>query len=78
MVDIGAGCGTRQGEILGLSPDDFALEGGWLHVRRQVKRVRNQFVFGLPKNDKERRTPLAGSVTQVVRAHLDAYPAACR
>lgn len=38
-VDVGAGCGPRHGEILGLSPKDFDFDGGWLHIRRQVKRV---------------------------------------
>ena len=48
-LDVGAGCGARQGEIFGLSPDDVDFDGGWLHIRRQVKRVRGRAVFGLPK-----------------------------
>ncbi|GLW31893.1 tyrosine-type recombinase/integrase [Actinoplanes regularis] len=67
IVDIGAGCGARQGEIFGLSPADFDFDGGWLHIRRQVKMVGSRMVFGLPKSDKERRTPLSGSVAQVMR-----------
>lgn len=74
-VDIGAGCGCRQGEIFGISPDDFDFDGGWLNVRRQVKRVRSRLVFGLPKNDKERQTPLPASVSGVMRAHFNTYPA---
>jgi integrase len=73
MVDIGAGCGARQGEILGLSPDDFDFDGGWLHVRRQVKRVRSRLVFGLAKNDKERQTPLPDAVAAVIRAYYDGF-----
>jgi integrase len=49
ILDIGAGCGARQGEIFGLCPDDFDFDGGWLHIRRQLKRVRSRLVFGLPK-----------------------------
>ncbi|KUL40768.1 tyrosine-type recombinase/integrase [Actinoplanes awajinensis] len=67
VVDIGAGCGARQGEIFGLSPDDFDVEGGWLDIRRQVKMVGSRMVFGLPKNDKERRTPLPDSVARAIR-----------
>ncbi|MFI5491864.1 tyrosine-type recombinase/integrase [Actinoplanes sp. NPDC051859] len=70
MVDVGGGCGARQGEIFGVAPDDFDFEGGWLHIRRQVKRVRSRLVFGLPKNDKERRTPLPASVGRAIQAHM--------
>lgn len=73
-VDLGAGCGARQGEIFGLAEDDFDLDGGWLHIRRQVKRVRSRLLFGLPKNDKERRVPLPETIAAAVRAHLDVHP----
>ncbi|GAA4200646.1 tyrosine-type recombinase/integrase [Actinocatenispora rupis] len=62
MVDIGAGCGLRQGEIFGLAVDDIDVDGGWLYVRRQVKLVRSKRVFGLPKNDRERRVPLSATI----------------
>lgn len=74
MVDVGGGCGARQGEILGLSPDDIDLEGEWLHIRRQIKRVRSRLVFGLPKNDKERKVPLPSAVADVLRAHMKDVP----
>jgi integrase len=74
MVDVGASCGARQGEILGLCPDDFDFDGGWLIIRRQLKRVRSRLVFGLPKNDKERRVPLPESVATAIRAHIEACP----
>jgi integrase len=74
-LDVGAGCGARQGEIFGLSPDDVDFDGGWLHIRRQVKRVRGRAVFGLPKSDKERQSPLPGWVARAVRAHLADVPA---
>jgi integrase len=75
MVDIGAGCGPRQGEIFGLAPNDFDFDGGWLNIRRQVKRVHSRLVFGLPKNDKERRTPLPESVCRVMKAYFDEFSA---
>jgi integrase len=73
MVDVGGGCGARQGEIFGVAPEDFDFDGGWLTIRRQVKRVRSRLVFGLPKNDKERRTPLPTSVGKVIQAHIATY-----
>ncbi|WP_089154620.1 tyrosine-type recombinase/integrase [Micromonospora sp. NBS 11-29] len=71
MVDLGAGCGLRQGEILGLSIDDIDFDGGWIHVSRQVKIVRCRLVFGLPKNDRDRRVPLPDSVGQALRQHIE-------
>ncbi|WP_197701110.1 tyrosine-type recombinase/integrase [Micromonospora coriariae] len=67
-VDLGAGCGLRQGEILGLSVDDIDFDAGWLHVVRQVKFVRSRLVFGLPKTDRDRRVPLPSSVASAAGA----------
>jgi integrase len=69
LVDLGAGCGMRQGEIFGIGIDDVDFTNGWLHVQRQVKRVQSQLVFGLPKNDKDRRVPLPHSVGAVLLAY---------
>jgi integrase len=74
VIELGAGCGARQGEIFGLSPEDFDFDDGWLKIRRQVKRVGSRLVFGLPKNDKERRVPLPDTVADVVRVHVKEYP----
>ncbi|GAA4198816.1 tyrosine-type recombinase/integrase [Actinocatenispora rupis] len=74
MVDVGAGCGLRQGEIFGLAADDIDTEAGWIHVRRQVKLIRGGLAFGLPKNDRERRIPLSATIG---RALLD-YMATAR
>nr|MDT0658862.1 tyrosine-type recombinase/integrase [Micromonospora sp. DSM 115978] len=73
MVDLGGGCGLRQGEIFGLGLDDIDLDAGWLHVVRQVKLVRSRLVFGLPKNDRDRRIPLPDSVAKALREHVDTY-----
>jgi integrase len=74
MVDVAAGCGLRQGEIFGVGVEDIDKAGGWLHVRRQVKRVRGRLVFGLPKNDKERKVPLPSSVSESLDVHMRRYP----
>lgn len=75
VVDLGAGCGMRQGEIFGIAVDDLDLEGGWVRVTHQIKRVRSRLVFGLPKTNRERRIPLPASVAGVLAAHLSAFPA---
>ncbi|GLY97634.1 site-specific integrase [Actinoplanes sp. NBRC 103695] len=74
IVDLGSGCGLRQGEIFGLAVEDLDLIGGWLHVRRQVKRVRSRLVYGLPKNNKERRVPLSDAVAERLAKHIDEVP----
>ncbi|GIM86306.1 tyrosine-type recombinase/integrase [Salinispora arenicola] len=69
-ADLGAGCGMRQGEIFGLGVDDLDLDSGWVHVVRQLKLVRSRLVFGLPKNDRDRRIPLPVTVVDALREHL--------
>lgn len=74
-VDVGAGCGLRQGEIFDLAEEDLELDpdGGWLTVSRQVKRIRSRLVFGLPKNDRTRRVPVSAHGAAVLTAHLSAF-----
>jgi len=70
-VTLGSGLGLRQGEIFGLSPDDFDFLRGTVQVRRQVKLLSgNKLSFGLPKGRKTRTVPLPGSVANQVNAHL--------
>jgi integrase len=73
-VDLGAGCGLRQGEIFGVSPDDIDPDRPVLHVVRQVKAVRRRLIFALPKGGKTREVPLPESVAQRLKAHADVYP----
>lgn len=73
MVDLGAGCGLRQGEIVGLAEDAVDFEGGTVRVVRQVKLIRGRAVFAPPKCNKERDVPLPASVAEALRAHMDAY-----
>jgi integrase len=70
MVDVAAGCGLRQGEIIGLSEDDaIDFEARTLRVVRQVKLIRGKAVFAPPKCNKERDVPLPSSVADALRAH---------
>jgi len=73
ILDVGAGCGLRQGEVFGLGVNEIDLDGGWLHVVRQVKKVNSRLVFGLPKNDRDRSIPLPESVAESLRAHIERF-----
>jgi integrase len=53
-----------------LSPDDFDFEEQLIRVRRQVKKLGKDFVFSLPKNDRERVVPMPASVSNLVRDHI--------
>jgi integrase len=66
---IGATCGLRQGELFGLAEEDLDFDAGVIHVRRQIKKLGPDHVFGLPKNDRPRIVPLPGWTAQNVRAH---------
>ncbi|MEU8730774.1 site-specific integrase [Streptomyces tendae] len=71
MVDVGAGCGLRQGEVFGLAEDAIDADGCTLHVVRQIKHVEGHPVFALPKGGKKRDVPLPGTVAGALRAHMD-------
>ncbi|MFF7597262.1 tyrosine-type recombinase/integrase [Streptomyces mirabilis] len=73
MVNVGAGCGLRQGEVFGLAEDAIDTEGRTLHVVRQIKHVEGHPVFALPKGGKKRDVPLPNSVAEALRAHMDAF-----
>ncbi|WP_422751829.1 tyrosine-type recombinase/integrase [Micromonospora sp. WMMD708] len=70
-VDLGAGCGLRQGEIFAVSPDDVDTSRRLLHVVRQVKIVRGTLVFAPPKGGKLREVPLPDAVAARLREHAD-------
>lgn len=71
---VGAGCGMRQGEIFALALEDVDFEGEVLHVRRQVKKLGEHYVFALPKNDKTRTVPLPEWVARTLRDHMERNP----
>jgi integrase len=70
IVDLGAGCGLRAGEIAGLAVEDIDFLRGVVHVRRQLKMVRNRMVYGPPKGGKERDVPLPESIKLRLAEHL--------
>ncbi|MFM9493431.1 tyrosine-type recombinase/integrase [Streptomyces galilaeus] len=74
MVDVGGGCGLRQGEIFGLPVDEVGFLTGWLHVGYQVKLVDGQAVFAPPKRGKVRDVPLPECVGQALAAHMKRFP----
>lgn len=74
MVDVGAGCGLRQGEIFGLAVDDVDPLAGVLHVTRQIKLVNGHLIFAPPKNNKLRDVPLPDSVASALAEHMTAFP----
>ncbi|MEV0529151.1 site-specific integrase [Streptomyces sp. NPDC050439] len=74
VVDLGAGCGLRQGEIFGLPVDAVGFLTGWLHVGLQIKVVEGKAFFGKPKNSKERDVPLPHSVSQALAQHMREHP----
>jgi integrase len=73
-VDLGAGCGLRQGEIFAVSPDDIDRTRSVLHVVRQIKIVRRKLIFALPKGGKTREVPLPDSVARRLKAHALRFP----
>jgi integrase len=56
---VAAACGLRQGELFGLHRSDVDFLGRWVHVRRQLKRLKSgPAMFALPKGGKVRKVPL--------------------
>ncbi|MGW6650825.1 integrase [Streptomyces sp. CB02130] len=70
MVDLGAGCGLRQGEIFGLAEEEVRFGAGWVHVGCQVKVIQGELVFALPKRQKVRDVPLSPHVADALKKHL--------
>lgn len=73
VTTLGAGCGMRQGEILGLSLDDVDIDAMQVIIRRQVRIIRRTLVFALPKGGKSRTVPLSQGVLERIRAHAESY-----
>ncbi|MBE3000198.1 site-specific integrase [Nocardiopsis sp. HNM0947] len=74
VVAPGAGCGMRQGEVFGLAADDVEFLHRNVIVRRQIKMVRNRWVFAPPKGGKERDVPLPRHVADVLSQHIADRP----
>lgn len=74
IVDVGSGCGPRQGEIIGLAGDTLQLDSDTLRVTTQVKLIRGVAVFAPPKGNKERDVPLPCSAASALRQRMEHYP----
>jgi integrase len=75
---IGSTCGLREGELFGLALEDIDFDERLLHVRRQLKKLGPDYVFALPKNDKERTIPLPAWTAQCVQVHVAKFkPTPC-
>lgn len=74
MVDLGAGCGLRQGEILGVAVDALDFEAGTLHVTQQLKLSLSKPVFAPPKGGKLRDVPLPEPIADALQRHMKEYP----
>jgi integrase len=71
---LGAACGLRQGELLGLGLEDIDFAEQVIRVRRQLKRLEPQFVYALPKNDRERVVPLPEWAAEAIQEHVATCP----
>lgn len=67
---LGAGCGLRQGEILGLSVDDVDFLRRRLLIRRQVKIVEGVPILAPPKGRRDREVPLPDVVAVELSEHI--------
>ncbi|MEV8326553.1 tyrosine-type recombinase/integrase [Kitasatospora sp. NPDC056731] len=74
-VDVGAGCGLRQGEILGLAVDALDFDDSTMRVTQQLKLSRSKPVFAPPKGGTLRNVPLPRPVADALKAHMERFPA---
>jgi integrase len=71
---LGLGCGLRQGEVFGLSPEDIDYGRGVLRVRRQVQAIKGRLYFTLPKGKKTRVVDMPPMVAEELKRHIEAFP----
>lgn len=74
MVDVGGGCGMRQGEIFGLAVDAVDFDNEVIHVVHQLKYSEYQLVFAPPKRGKLRDVPLSAPIARSLREHMATFP----
>jgi integrase len=74
VVDLGAGCGLRQGEIFAVDVDELDFESDTLHVVQQIKYSEYKLIFASPKGGKLRDVPLSGPVADAIQAHMKRFP----
>ncbi|GGX31381.1 tyrosine-type recombinase/integrase [Streptomyces lomondensis] len=74
-VVVALGCGLRQGEVFGLSPEDVDFARGVLRIRRQVQLLHGRLYFTLPKGGKTRVVDMPPSVAAALAQYFMEYPA---
>jgi len=74
VIDLGAGCGMRQGEILGLALEEVDSTAGVVHVACQVKLIAHKRIFAPPKGGKLRDVPLPDAVGLALAEHAKTFP----
>ncbi|MFI9817608.1 tyrosine-type recombinase/integrase [Saccharothrix variisporea] len=74
MPTLSASCGLREGEAFGFALEDINFSAEVVHIRRQIKKLGPNYVFALPKNDRERTVPLSPGGAQALREHIRKYP----
>ncbi|MER5439041.1 site-specific integrase [Streptomyces sp. NPDC002790] len=72
---VALGCGLRQGEVFGLSPEDVDFSRGVLRVRRQVQLLHGRLYFTLPKGGKTRVVDMPQAVASALAAYFLEFPA---
>ncbi|WP_239487376.1 site-specific integrase [Streptomyces durocortorensis] len=70
-LDLGVGCGLRQGEAFGFSPGD--VRGDSVHIERQILMHKSQLYFGPPKGGKERDAPLPKVLAKRLLTHQERF-----
>ena len=78
LLDLGAGTGMRQGEMLALGTGDvdwLKAKDPRVRVVRQLRRVNGKFVFAPIKNRKPHDVPLSEHVKAALSSHLETFPA---
>lgn len=78
---LGAATGMRQGEMLGFADIDvgdpeFFRRQLQVHVRRQVRLVRNVRCFAPVKNKREHASPVPAEFAEMLIAYMEAFPPA--
>ncbi|MGW1170865.1 tyrosine-type recombinase/integrase [Streptomyces sp. NPDC002550] len=68
-LDLGVGCGLRQGEAFGFSPDD--VHGDFVHIERQILMYKSRLYFGPPKGGKECDVPLPKVLAKRLLTHQE-------
>ena len=76
IAPLGAGLGMRQGEILGVSIEDFDEDEMVLRLVRQIRIVDRTLVFAPPKGGRTRTVPVSASVWAEVVDHERQFPSA--